>query len=547
MKRNSRLYSLFVLIICLACLVGCKPTGTPQSSTIDSGVTSTLTETSTTPSQADSSSDSSKSMTTQREESQVTKRPTSSRTQTQSTTPPVLTKTQFNFSTPGLPGSRSKELLNNPDRGFRLEVYINASDGGWYPANDRTRSAIEHTKDQIAQYASDSPGLAQTYVYLTDYYNKDLDKKALDNIQNYFDFLDSNGIKMLLRFAYEYDEKDKVRGPTTAQILRHLEQLKPLMEKNKGKIYVVQAAFIGLWGEWHHAINVPPSDYKRILEAIVDATPKELFVQVRMVSYKNILDKNDSRRARIGYHDDYLIGVKNSWNSGLVPGTDEWDQQTAESPFLLTDGEMPWGTDTMFVNYVDPYLMAKRLNLHCFGSLSLVHHYKEGGGRYSMARWKSEVTSAAKLNREGLPFASAWFLDDKGKTTDRSMFAYVRDYLGYYIEASQVKAAITGNKIKVDLNLTNYGFAAPNSMKQPELVILDKSGRVVSSAAICKTVDLQTKKTVSSSLTLELPSNPYGASVGIRFTNLQKTPAKLANNIPYQNGVNILGSLVNGG
>lgn len=155
MKNKFRLFSTAALVFCLVYIVGC----TPESSTSSSSVTTTVVSESTAaPSQADSS----KSTTTQGESSQMTRGSTSSRTHTQTTKPPVLTKTQFAFSTPGLPGSRSKELLNNPDRGLRLEVYINAADGGWYPANDRSRSAIDHTKDQIAQYASDNPRLAQT-------------------------------------------------------------------------------------------------------------------------------------------------------------------------------------------------------------------------------------------------------------------------------------------------------------------------------------------------------------------------------------------------
>lgn len=462
-----------------------------------------------------------------------------------SSTPEVLTRKEFQFLTPGLPGSKSKELLTNPDRGLRLEVYVNASTGGWYPNYDQNRSAIKHTEEQLAMYAADKPQIAQTYVYLIDYYNRDLDQKALDNIQTYFDYLQSKGIRMLVRFAYEYDEKDTVRGPSTAQVLRHITQLKPLLEKNKKNIYALGAGFIGLWGEWHHALNIPDSDNKKILEAIIDATPKELFVLVRLVSQKNLLDKNDPRRARVGYEDLYLVGVKNSWNTGLVPGTDEWEQETSEAPFVITDGEMPWGTDTLFVNYVDPYLMAKRLNLHCFGTLSLVHHYKEGGGRYSMEKWKSEVTSAAKLSKEGLPFALAWFLDQHGKTMDRSMFAYIRDYLGYYLEVFEASAKIDGSHIHINATLKNYGFAAPNTMQQPELVVVDKNGKVVSFAAACRTVDLQTGKANLVTASLKLPADPYGAAVGIRFTNPRGTPARLANDIAFQNGINILGVLVN--
>ena len=461
--------------------------------------------------------------------------------------PGVLNKTSFDFGVTGLPGSRSKELLENPDRGFRHEVYVNASNGRWYPNSTTGKSAIEHTQTALNMYFADSPQLAQVYVYLIDYADKDLDQKALNNIQSYIDFLKSKKIRMLFRVCYEWDERlsgSDMKGPTTAQILRHLEQLKPLIAKNKDNIFVVQAGIIGLWGEWHHSAKVPPSDYKKVLEAIIDTMPQELFVQVRMVDYKNLLDKNDPRRKRVGYHDDYLVGFPHAWNTGLVPGTDQYDQQTAESPLLMTDGEMPWGSDTAVVKQVDSMLMAQRLSLHCFSSLSLAHNYMEGGS-FSMVQWKSDSADKGRLSAKKLPFAESWFKDESGKVVDRSMFGYIRDHLGYYLEASNVKASISGGNIKVNLNLTNYGFSAPYTMKNPELVILDKNGKQVSSTKLCDVGQLLTKKKVSAEKSLKLPADPYGCQVALRFVNPAGTPARLANDIAFENGYNILGVLKN--
>lgn len=68
-------------------------------------------------------------------------------------------------------------------------------------------------------------------------------------MQIYFDTLRAHGLKALLRFAYSTDPG--VNDATQADMLRHIEQLCPFLERNKAYIHVLQAGMIGAWGEWH--------------------------------------------------------------------------------------------------------------------------------------------------------------------------------------------------------------------------------------------------------------------------------------------------------
>lgn len=56
----------------------------------------------------------------------------------------------------------------------------------------------------------------------------------LPNYANLFDELQKLGKKAVLRFAYERDFMGRAAvGPTGEQILEHLDQLKPFLEKIK--------------------------------------------------------------------------------------------------------------------------------------------------------------------------------------------------------------------------------------------------------------------------------------------------------------------------
>ena len=82
--------------------------------------------------------------------------------------------------------------------------------------------------------------------------SKDLDAEALSNIRKIFELMKAQGYKAILRFAYNHAGLNTSRWPNPKQwILRHIEQLTPLLNEYIGQIVTMQVGFIGAWGEWH--------------------------------------------------------------------------------------------------------------------------------------------------------------------------------------------------------------------------------------------------------------------------------------------------------
>ncbi|NLL69768.1 MAG: DUF4832 domain-containing protein [Epulopiscium sp.] len=71
--------------------------------------------------------------------------------------------------------------------------------------------------------------------------------------------------------------------------------------------------------------------------------PDGLQIQVRLSAYKNMIPKERIGYERIGFHDDFIVVDPHDWDGGLRPGTDQYNQILEEAPFLLVDGELPWG------------------------------------------------------------------------------------------------------------------------------------------------------------------------------------------------------------
>ena len=448
---------------------------------------------------------------------------------------------EYAFDCAPLSGSKSGLLLENPDRGLRMENYLTPYDCTGFPATQRHLNAFELLKNNLTKYADERPQLTQLYIYLSQYYDRDLDARAIGCMQKYFRYLREKRLKALVLFAYTYDEASP-NDPSTRQILRHIDQLQPLLEQFRDCIHAVQAGFIGLWGEWHH--EGQPHDRKAILEAILDARPPNVFVQIRMADYKNLLDPDDERRRWIGYMDMYLVGADHRWSISLFPGMPQHEQILRECGELLMDGEMPWGADTSEVSTVDGMQMARRLQQQHFTTLSLEHNYREAGyfSDFAMRKWQRQRLTPRILQEQGLRWAPGWFQNAFGKTTSRSLFEYIQDHLGYVVGLVEGRAVVEGDCLRASGVLMNYGFAAPLAMERLELVLFGPSKRPLEARPLCAVTDLQPGRAVAFETVFPGAAAAVkgGAGLGVRFVNSAGTSARLCNELPFEAGLNVL-------
>lgn len=454
---------------------------------------------------------------------------------------------------PALPGSRSEELLQNPNRGLRLEVYLDVGSGRsifQYAKVD----AIEALHQEAAMYAAEKPTLAQVYFYLTDYWNKPLDADAFARMHAYFEALKALGLKALLRFAYlqavdefHYQPIMSAQEPSPRQIIAHLRQLSPFLAAWQGQIYALQAGIVGVWGEWdfnaRDRINAAANRIdgvfgeQAVLNALLDYTPEDMFLQVRYHNVKamNINPENQQGWRRVGYHDDFLIGDPHWWNTaGSLPGSDAWRAVAQDSLHAPMDGEMSWGrSNEMELGgaLIDGWKMAKRLRDHRFSSLSLAHNYREDGAEkpYSMMQWKTEPVTPVQLMAHGLPFEPIWFQDGQGNVLPRTMYEYIRDHLGYHLVLTTCAVEKTQDGLAVTLISQNRGFAAPHGLVC-HIALLDGNGTPVVQAETPANVLLPGD--MRHTLRMLLPCVPeQGCQLGVKLATANNTCARFANDL----------------
>lgn len=189
----------------------------------------------------------------------------------------------------------------NPERGFHEEIEL------MQEADLRKVRQNGHT-------------LARSYIRLDEYQNKPLSDAFLAKLNRQFQLARSAGIKLVIRFSYNFITTETAAAPDARLDLAiaHIRQLKPVLNANADVIAVLQAGFIGAWGEWHSSQNQldRPQPKAKILTALLSSLPSSRMVQLR---YPRDIQANHpqpvtaagafrgTNRARIGLHNDCFL------------------------------------------------------------------------------------------------------------------------------------------------------------------------------------------------------------------------------------------------
>lgn len=397
-----------------------------------------------------------------------------------------------------------KAGLRNPERGWRIETLIAEPPDAdiWGPAA-HLKPTLPPAYSELwwildaERYEPFGLTLAQTYCYLDRFMDRPISDEKLDLLRENLDAARRRGLKTLLRFAYE-KTMDQAEGPAKETILGHLDQLAPVIQENADVIYVLQAGFVGAWGEWHSSAKGLEKNHNTLSEItlkLLEVLPKDRMTQVRVPKYKRwvlgdvsleqytFLDADTAYSgtplARIGFHNDGFLAYNNcggTWTEPphySNPGNPEFDFMTAESPFVPVDGELFWSD---IGNPVDGLRAAIRMRLHHYSSFSLAHSYSEREGKpFSIDAWMRTPLTLEQVTEAKLPVSDGYFEGTDGQSVPRTVFEYIQDHLGYRIElqsATFPRTAAPGDVFDVEIQLINRGFSTLHNPRPVFLALI---------------------------------------------------------------------------
>lgn len=211
--------------------------------------------------------------------------------------------------------SESDAIIFNPERGFY--------DFAEFRSDNNNTLSLSSINNMVE---SGTSLIYNTYTMI-DYRETLIPSAYLDRIRNNMEILREGGAKTVLRFRYTNSESQKPWDPTEELVLEHIAQLTPILKEYSDVIYVLEAGFIGVWGEWYYTDNFifrPEEDEyeprKRVLDALLEALPKNRMVAVRYPAAKiftfgiDVSDNvtretayNESDLSRVAFHNDCFL------------------------------------------------------------------------------------------------------------------------------------------------------------------------------------------------------------------------------------------------
>ena len=237
-------------------------------------------------------------------------------------------------------------VFANPERGFYAMYETNAS-----AYESLSQSALQNLRTKSAV------SLVMREWYLDSFVNADLTSAFLDKVTADFSVLRQAGMKAVLRFAYTPNSTKPYGDASKARVLGHIAQLKPILFANSDVIAVLQAGFIGAWGEWYYTdyfgdtgtISAAQwTDRQDVVAALLDALDFQRPIQLRTPAFKqhfygmaaltSVEAFSGVAKARVGHHNDCFLADATDMGTYTNVATDK-AYLAAENLYVPQGGE----------------------------------------------------------------------------------------------------------------------------------------------------------------------------------------------------------------
>jgi hypothetical protein len=238
-------------------------------------------------------------------------------------------------------------------------------------------------------------------------------------------------------------------------VLRHIEQLSPLLHDNADVLNVMAGGFVGAWGEWHGSAHnlTDPENRKVILDAILASLPEDRMFLMRYPMYKRDHTDSDITKshtwlqkdeaftnrpiARIGHLNDCFV------SSETDVGTYHQNGREAELAYLSREAPyLAWGGETCRVHEYN----------NCERTLREINNL---GANYLNRDYNRDVLDVWK---------------------DEGCFQEISRRLGYRFVLHRARIQLrgeAGNHFKTELEIENTGFGNLFNPRPVEAVLID--------------------------------------------------------------------------
>lgn len=353
--------------------------------------------------------------------------------------------------------SESTDSLRNPERGFYEPRGYNLKVSGNKPLTPPANGNLVHLRVGLAAFSSNGKNTVDT----------EITEDALNNLTATIDAIRKNNASIILRFAY-----DDFRGTPTNQepstmdmILRHIEQLGPILLANKDVISLIEIGFFGPCGELHSSKIGSQANVALVTDKLLDVTNEQIRLSLRTPGHystwskinRNTIDQYITKKGTR----EYIVGIYNDGYLGNETDLGTFANRKKEVTWLNSQAKHTFYGGEMVANYATgtPLNTIEYIQEEAF----ITHT------TYLNSIWNDTVING---------FKTTPYVGDNTLYKDLTAYQYIDNHLGYrfVLKKSEITNKIEKNDpLKAKLKIENVGFA--NLINNKKVTIVLENGQ----------------------------------------------------------------------
>lgn len=404
----------------------------------------------------------------------------------------------------------STQTIRNPERGFYKLVQVEMS---------KDEEDIESFEEEITDIEEENPdvSLISFQLNLKNYVtNTKIGKDKLKEIQQYFDIMRQHGYKVIFRVVYDSKGEENPE-PEFNQILDHMDTLKEIYTDNEDILYVIEAGYLGSYGEWHDGKYDENKQYRNeIIKKLLEIVPSSITINLRKPSFitdftTEQLNANmaysETDIARLGLHNDGYLASKTDY------GTYEEDER--EESLLYQHNLTKY---TIFGG-------------ECLKSESQYNDLENGieDMQYRHCTYLNKTYDEEVKEK----WRNTIFNSDTDVYSGKDGFKYIQDHLGYRFVVKKVDLMQEGNEQKINIQLENTGFGHLVNKKNVEIIYKQEDNVYYSKIDTDIRKDLSKEDRISNlNYTVKLPENMNSGEYEV-YIKISEPYDSLKNNAKY--------------
>jgi Domain of unknown function (DUF4832)/Domain of unknown function (DUF4874)/Cellulose binding domain len=420
----------------------------------------------------------------------------------------------------------SSDNITNPERGFfntRVVYYTSNWSGAGGLATSDLSSIRQNGNSVVLVYyilqnfaSTQSPQQSCSQPYTAD---EPLPSDFMNGLNNDLGKIRSADLKVIMRFAYNFS--GGTPDAPLCRVLGHIDQLAPVIQNNVDVIDLLEAGFVGAWGEWHDSSNqlVSPdangvdqinTASRLIINELLNILPSQRMLALRYPRHAMDLFSSTPLTAAQAYSGVGQARIA-AHNDCFLLRADEGGTFQSDGNNTPQAQQTYWQQDNQYVAQVGETCGTDSPNTDCPNALTELAQY----------HWSA-------LNED---------YDKDVLNTWGSCMSEIQQKLGYrfrLVQSTLPNQATTGQSMNISFTIANDGWADLYNPRNVDLVLQNQQN-----ASQQYSIQLNqdprrwwSGQTTTVSISVQLPSNIPAGTYNL-YLNLPDPASTLINNPAY--------------